>query len=500
MAHAGDIIADRWLLAEKIDAGAMGEIFRAHHRDRPGDPDVAVKVLMADVLARDKTSVERFLRESRIAARLQHPNVVRVIDYGLAADGRPFLVMELLHGESLARRLDRTPRLPAPEVIDIVRGVASALDRAHGEGIIHRDLKPENLFLSIDANGTMTVKVLDFGVAKFTDSLANTGHATTSNTLVGTPRYMSPEQARSARELDGRSDLWALGMLTYEILTGRHPFEGEAIAELLVAILTHRIESPSSVNPSLPKSLDAWMQKALARSRTDRFDSGHALAEALSLALEGHEDTSWSVGSSALASATVHSETRSGGTLRVKRPGLRAQALPPAAPATSITAKLPAATAAEPTPDHGVPLSTPAAIVDTAQHTLRTRLRASWWIAFPIALVAGLGLVAIGRLVRPAAPHRTSTTQAPAPSPLPSPAPAPTMVQTPAPTPPTEQAPAPMPITGQAPASVESEVTPPTRHRHSRHRTPAVRSAPRHGIHHEGATTHPSPMYDPTGI
>ncbi|MEZ4407844.1 MAG: serine/threonine-protein kinase [Polyangiales bacterium] len=501
MAHAGDILADRWILAEKIDAGAMGEIFRARHRDRPGD--VAVKVLMADVFARDKGAVERFLRESRIAARLQHTNVVRVVDYGLAADGRPFLVMELLHGESLAKRLHRTARLPPAEALDIVRGVASALDRAHGEGIVHRDLKPENIFLSIDAEGAVTVKVLDFGVAKFTDSLSDGAHATTSNTLVGTPRYMSPEQARSSRELDGRSDLWALGMLAYEMLAGRHPFEGEAIAELLVAILTHRIEAPSEVNPALPASVDAWMQKALARARGDRFSSGRDMADALALALEGHDESAWRVGSSAITSGATREEARAGGTLRVKRPALRALEPTPEATAES-TSKLPAAAVSEPTPGHGIAVAAPpAAVVDATRATGRSRLRASWWIALPMALVAGLGIVAIARLVRhePAAPPVSSAhapPERPDPAPvLPAPAP-------PAPAPPAPAAPSPAALEPPAPQELSAEGDDPPsrggRHRRHHHTPTGSDREPRQGNRREGATTQPPTMYDPTGI
>ncbi len=271
MSLPGEVLGARWALDEKIDAGAMGEIFRGRHRVL--GHTVAVKVMIPDA-ARDGATTERFLREARIAARLRHPHVVRVEDFGVADDGRSYLVMELLRGESLARRLARAPRLTPEEVLRVVRQLGEALDVAHAEGIVHRDLKPENIFLCDAPDGAPIVKVLDFGVAKFTDALSEGGHATASNALIGTPKYMSPEQARSSRDLDGRSDLWAVGMLVYEMLTGRHPFEGEAIAELLVAILTEQIAPPSSVCPSLPPSLDVWMARALARSRADRFTLG----------------------------------------------------------------------------------------------------------------------------------------------------------------------------------------------------------------------------------
>ncbi len=315
MPQAEEILADRWALVEKIDEGAMGEIFSARHAVL--GHSVAVKVLMPTV-SRDKASVERFLREARIAAKLQHHNVVRVEDFGLAADGRPFLVMELLRGESLARRLARAPRPTDAEAVEIVRQIAAAIDAAHLAGIVHRDLKPENVFLANERGGAV-VKVLDFGVAKFTDTLANGGHATASNTLIGTPRYMSPEQARSLRELDGRTDVWSLGMIAYEMITGSHPFEGEAIAELLVAILTHRIPAPSTLRPELPAAFDAWAERALARSRYDRFSTGRELVDALVEALAGRLDERWA-GFAYERARDGASRTSNSGTVRARRP------------------------------------------------------------------------------------------------------------------------------------------------------------------------------------
>ncbi len=311
MTGPGDILGDRWVLGAKIDAGAMGEVFRAQHQVL--GHDAAVKVLLPE-MARDKGAIERFLREARIAAKLRHAAIVRVEDYGVSGDGRPFLVMELLHGESLARRIARDPRMHPRKALQIVRQIGAALDAAHAAGIVHRDLKPENVFLCDPADPPQ-VKVLDFGVAKFTDALAEGGGATASNTLVGTPRYMSPEQARASRTLDGRSDLWALGILAYEMLTGTHPFEGEAIAELLVAILTHVIAPPTALRPALPVAVDGWAARALARNRADRFATGAALADAFADALGDSTAEAWTD-----ASAPSPRGPRDGrGTLRVDR-------------------------------------------------------------------------------------------------------------------------------------------------------------------------------------
>jgi serine/threonine-protein kinase len=391
MTLAGDVLAARWRLDEKIDAGAMGEIFRGRHCVL--GHTVAVKVMIPDA-ARDGASTERFLREARIAARLRHPHVVRVEDFGVSDEGRSFLVMELLRGESLARRIARAPRLTPAEVREIVRQLCDALDTAHAEGIIHRDLKPENIFLCDPREGALHVKVLDFGVAKFADALSEGGHATASNALIGTPKYMSPEQARSSRDLDGRSDLWAVGMLVYEMLTGRHPFEGEAIAELLVAILTHRIPAPTSVCPSLPPSLDVWISRALARNRAERFATGRALSDALGDALDGRVDESWAEG-------WEPQEAPRRATLRVQRPALAevtAEEAPEAIPAIAGDAPR---------------------VVDPRKES--QELRSSWRsgvLAGLLASAAVFGIAQLRRPVTPSAPPRVVV--APVPAPLPA--------------------------------------------------------------------------------
>jgi len=438
MAQPGDILAGRWRLMEAIDAGAMGVIYRGSH-DLLGHP-VAVKVLLPET-ARDPRAIERFLREAQIAARLRHRNVVRVEDFGLdggpsasepGTPATPFLVMELLEGESLARRLAQGPRLTARQVQAIVRQIAAALDTAHAAGIIHRDLKPENIFLARDIDGAPSVpgveaepvvKVLDFGVAKFTDRLGAGGGATASNTLVGTPRYMSPEQARSSRELDGRSDLWSLGMLTYEMLTGAHPFEGEAIAELLVAILTHRIAPPSALRPELPPALDNFIDRALARPRHERFATGKLFADALCEALVRCPQDGW-----AQDPAPGPSYDPRRGTVRVARNRVLTP-LSTVAPlddvvvpartsvrvrrsgrgsVPEIEADLAAIAALQsrhtPLPTQSPPdpperdLSPPVATAPApAVHPVAGSMRSSWWAVVAVAVAASFGLVAVAR-------------------------------------------------------------------------------------------------------
>ncbi len=475
MTQPGDILGDRWVLLEKIDAGAMGEVFRAEHQVL--GHSVAVKVLLPE-MTRDQGAIDRFLREARIAAKLRHPNVVRVEDYGLSHDGRPYLVMELLRGESLARRLARTPRLHPGAVLALVQQIAEALDAAHAAGIVHRDLKPENIFLCGPSEAPK-LKVLDFGVAKFTDALAAGGGATASNTLVGTPRYMSPEQARASRTLDGRSDLWALGVLAYEMLTGRHPFEGEAIAELLVAILTHPISPPTALRPALPVAVDGWCARALARNRADRFASGHALADAFATALGESTLDTWTD-----ASAPPRSASRDGrGTLRVRRD--RSDPTPPnldVLPAASL-----AGHPVDETPHRGL-ASLPAPEGGS-------RWTASWWAVLPIAVAAALGLIAVSR-------HPVSTSVATAPptaamAHLEPPSPvvaAPVAAPPPAPFADTPDAALPLqPESPEPSASLRRSRTRGGRHQHRHSAEPDPRSGHR--------TTSPgSGLYDPDGI
>jgi serine/threonine-protein kinase len=278
------ILADRWQLIELLGQGAMGEVWRGRHVLL--GHEVAIK-LMRPEAATDSELVARFRREARIAAQLRHRNLVRVEDLGSAPDGRPFLVMELLRGESLARLLERNRRLDAPTVVRIVTHIAAACDVAHGAGIVHRDLKPDNCFVVIDDDGLPLVKVLDFGVAKVADGMFKTTASplTGTNSLLGTPIYMSPEQARGQADLDGRSDLWSLGIIAYELLTGRLPYQATNLSQLLFAVLSASIPPPSAYDPSLGSHVDAWFAQALERERTRRFQNGRELAGSLARAL-----------------------------------------------------------------------------------------------------------------------------------------------------------------------------------------------------------------------
>jgi len=260
----------------------MGSVWEAR---RPEGERVAVKFASKDVV-KDPTDRARFSREATLANKLSSPHVVESFGFGLA-DGTPFIVMELLDGETLADRLRREKVIPPAELAIVVEQIAEALDEAHDLGILHRDVKPANVFL-VKRPDEVFVKVLDFGMAKRTDSL-NPTVVTEAGTSVGTPDFMSPEQIRN-EELDRRTDVWSLGVLAYRALIGRLPFVSGTFAGLCVAICEARYKPPSALAPNLPKALDLWFSRCLSVDLEGRFltagEASKALAVALGLAEE----------------------------------------------------------------------------------------------------------------------------------------------------------------------------------------------------------------------
>jgi serine/threonine-protein kinase len=224
----------------------------------------------------------RFENEARAAASLRSKHVVEMYDHGLSEDGSPFIVMEYLDGEPLDQRLDREGRLSPAETARILLQACRAVARAHAAGIVHRDLKPENLFLVWDDEEQSDfVKVLDFGIAKFTDRSVNVSSATRTGSVLGTPFYMSPEQARGLRSVDHRTDVWSLGVIAYRCIVGSLPFDGEAIGDLLVRLCTEPIPVPSQMVPDVPAGFDGFIQRALSRDLTQRFQTVQEFADSL---------------------------------------------------------------------------------------------------------------------------------------------------------------------------------------------------------------------------
>ncbi len=273
----GQLVAGRFRLERELGQGGMGAVWRARHESL--DMPCALKFIIGPAASRDDVR-ERFKLEARAAARLNDPHVVKMMDFGVWED-LPFIAMEILDGENLGERLARETRLSRSETIAIATDVAAALEAAHAAGIVHRDLKPENIFLL--RSGGVVAKVLDFGIAK----LAGTDAApiTMTGALLGTPHYMSPEQAHGAKKVDYRADLWSLAVVVYQCITGRRPFEGESLGELICTILSGHKPVPSEDAPGVPRGFDAWWETAAAAQPRDRFTNATAMISALCAAL-----------------------------------------------------------------------------------------------------------------------------------------------------------------------------------------------------------------------
>jgi serine/threonine-protein kinase len=250
----------------------MGEVWAALHLAL--GREVAVKLIFEG----SPELASRLKREALACGRLEHPNIVRVYDFGETENGEPFLVMEQLTGETLADRLARQQRLPVLDAVTIALEVARALRAAHEAGIVHRDLKPANVFLTDGPEG-VSVKVLDFGVSKILTSFDMS--VTTAGSLVGSPAYMSPEQARALPEIDARADLWSMGVLLFEMLTGTRPFSAPTVVGVVTEILAGTIPTLSAAIPDIDPRLDGAVRRCLTREVEQRMPSAAALCEVL---------------------------------------------------------------------------------------------------------------------------------------------------------------------------------------------------------------------------
>lgn len=280
----GRIIAGRYRLQAKLGQGGMGSVYRAVHLEMGST--VAVK-LLEPTMAESKVTVARFRREAQAAASIRSQHVVQILDFGIDGDC-PYLVMEYLMGESLASRLSRQGALPPTFVAHVMGQVGKALERAHAIRIVHRDLKPDNIFLVRDGN-EIIAKVLDFGIAKTeTNSVFDGTIETQSGAILGTPHYMSPEQAAGRDTVDHRADIWSLGVIVFQCLTGFRPFNGSTVGGLVVAICSDPLPKPSE-RGSVPKGTDAWFAKAAARNKAERWSSVAEAVAALKVVCDSTE-------------------------------------------------------------------------------------------------------------------------------------------------------------------------------------------------------------------
>ncbi len=264
----GQLLDGRYAVRELLGQGGMGAVYRATHVAL--NREVAVKLL----LGREARDAGRLVREARAAAAIRHAHVVAVHDVAALPDGTPFLVMELLDGETLDRRLEREGRLEVIDAIEIAEQLLAGLEVVHRAGIVHRDVKPANVFLL--RGDRPRIKLLDFGVSKIGDE----SRLTRTGEIVGTPRYLAPEQARGA-ELDLRADVWAVGVVLYEMIAGELPFAAETVSGIVTRILVDTPLPPSAHRPEVPKALDRILEVALAKDPAERYESAGAMQLAL---------------------------------------------------------------------------------------------------------------------------------------------------------------------------------------------------------------------------
>jgi serine/threonine protein kinase len=276
----GDILAGKYRIYKIIGAGGMGVVVAAHHIDL--DDKVAIKFLLPEALD-NAEAVARFAREARAAVKIKSEHVARVTDVGTLQTGAPYMVMEYLEGWDLSTLAQRTGQLPVEQAVEFILQACEAMADAHALGIVHRDLKPANLFCIRQSDGMLSIKVLDFGISKMTGPGA-TGRdmgMTKTTAVMGSPLYMSPEQMQSARNVDARTDIWAIGVILYELVSGTVPFTGDSLPELCVTILTKPPAPIMNLRADVPPGLEQVILKCLEKDRANRYANVAELAVAL---------------------------------------------------------------------------------------------------------------------------------------------------------------------------------------------------------------------------
>ncbi|NUO51335.1 MAG: serine/threonine protein kinase [Polyangiaceae bacterium] len=316
----GTVVGGRYRIVREIGSGGMGVVYEAVH-DRLGHR-LALKVLSGD-LARSPDLAIRLEREAKTLARLESPHIARVVDVDVAGDGLPFMAMELLVGSDLDDEIVKRQAIPWREAAGYVLQACEAMKAAHAHGIVHRDLKPANLFLH-ETGGARVVKVLDFGISKLT--AAQDVGLTLTQSPIGTPLYMSPEQMTRPKDVDVRTDVWALGVVLYELVTGVVPFEAETPQAVAILIATKEPEPMSSIVRDVPPALEAVVRRALQKTAADRFQTVAELAAAINAALRGSE-------ASIPLGATVPPATPSSNEARARDPSLEQTVVAPTAAA-----------------------------------------------------------------------------------------------------------------------------------------------------------------------
>ncbi|HEV8549658.1 MAG TPA: serine/threonine-protein kinase, partial [Polyangiaceae bacterium] len=271
---AGDLIGGKYRIVRLIGDGGMGSVYEARHEGLR--TEVALKFLHEDLAGRAGLS-ERFLQEARVAATIRSPHVAHVTDVDVGPNGQPYLVMELLVGESLQHRLDRERKLPVPVAVDFSLQIASGLEAAHALGVVHRDLKPDNVFVTPGTGGPL-LKLIDFGIAKLYEGQRG---LTRAGVVMGTAEYMPPEQLYAASDVDGRADVYALGVMLFEMLSGRRPADGDDAQAIVGKVMAGQVLSLAALEPGLPQGLVELVRRATAADRDARLASANELRKAL---------------------------------------------------------------------------------------------------------------------------------------------------------------------------------------------------------------------------
>ena len=283
----GEVLDGKYTIGEVIGSGGMGTVYEAVQND--SDRRVAIKVLHSKYSKSPKI-VERFQREARFAGSIEHDNICRVIDHGTSGDGAPYLVMPLLNGRPLGRILEKEERLSSSQMVDIACQTLQALAAAHHRKVVHRDLKPDNIFISRVGERENLVKLLDFGISKVLEN-DNPSDLTATGMVLGTAYYLAPEQARGSKKIDQRVDVYAMGVILYEALTGGRPFEGDTYNEVVFKIAGDPVKPPRVLNPEIPQSLERVILKAMAIDPGARFSSAEEMCRALEQATDAGSDS-----------------------------------------------------------------------------------------------------------------------------------------------------------------------------------------------------------------
>jgi serine/threonine-protein kinase len=271
----GDLLAGKYRVERLLGVGGMGMVVAAKHIEL--NTRVALKMLLPEITG-DEEQVARFQREARSAVRLRSENTVRVTDVGKMKDGTPFMVMELLVGRDLGALISERGSIPSRDAVDFIIQACEAIAEAHAMGIVHRDLKPRNLFLTTRSDGSPLVKVLDFGLAKSLHAGQQDHALTKTSAILGSPMYMSPEQMRSTRDVDTRTDIWSLGVCLYELVTGMAPFDAPTVPELCVLVLTGSARPPHELNAAVPLELSNVIMRCLQKKPEARYGDVGELA------------------------------------------------------------------------------------------------------------------------------------------------------------------------------------------------------------------------------